>query len=863
MERKEEQIEKMTKMGAVPKRNLRQFIKEKREAKASKTEPDKIQGTALEDPYKPTYDFQMVFKKSTAYGYIPSMEHFSPWDPNFPENSVRAVAIHDAIQPIIGRLDIIDESHFIDIDDDELLSLAHHRYGIELVRRLCANANENEAQMYDSIYYNGEESFECAVNAAKMAVTMSKFIAEGVFQNGFANIRPPGHHALPDNPNGYCLFNNVAIAANYLLKYNLAEKILIVDYDVHHGQGTQHMFYESDRVLYFSIHRYEHGTFWPNLKESNFDCIGDNEGTGYNVNVPLNDVRLRDYDYLAIITNILLPLAYEYNPSIILVSAGYDGCMGCPEGNMYVTPAFYGHVITALSGVAGGKICVILEGGYCITSLADAGLRTVRALLGDPPHPLEYTTHINPAVISTINDVKFVLRPYWKCFQLDPLLPIDNIHAFDRYNQHLVVKRYIGVRERPPFPTKGYYSCLNFSQQKLVDACIRYFKEDRYNLNETVIGYMVNEESPLHQPIVTCPTQEVQGRLDDILKKFRDFDLLDRMCHFELPLKNNRPTIWYEVEGHILQVHDSSYLLDIDYDNLPKKPDIYVCLSSRDVCRYSICTICYLAQKINLNEITHGIAIIRPPGHHAKEGEAGGFCLINNVVVATSFIAKNCHYKKILIVDFDVHHGDGTQELTYKSKNVMYISMHRYDDGKYFPKDKTGNYTYIGSGPGYGYNINIPFNNDKMGNSDYLFTWMKLVLPLSYSYNPELIIVSAGFDAGINDPLGNYKVSPETFGHMVNMLKPVAPMILALEGGYNFETTSLSMVNCARALLGHPLPMPVLEDVSEETKKTIQNVLSRAKPLWGILEVNKSCDPTMRDISDLEDIVKSIDDMTV
>lgn len=126
-----------------------------------------------------------------------------------------------------------------------------------------------------------------------------------------AIIRPPGHHAMKAEYNGYCFFNNVAIAVQHALDKCGMKKILIVDWDVHHGQGTQRMFYNDPRVLFFSIHRYENGTFWPNLRESDFDYIGEGPGTGYNFNIPLNKTGMTNADYLAIFQQILMPIAIE------------------------------------------------------------------------------------------------------------------------------------------------------------------------------------------------------------------------------------------------------------------------------------------------------------------------------------------------------------------------------------------------------------------------------------------------------------------------------------------------------------------------------------------------------------------------
>ncbi|CAF5070911.1 unnamed protein product, partial [Rotaria magnacalcarata] len=156
-------------------------------------------------------------------------------------------------------------------------------------------------------------------------------------------------------------FNNVVITAKTALeKYN-SKRVLILDWDVHHGQGTQYAFYDTNKVLYISTHRYEYGHFWPNLVESDFDAIGEGDGKGFNVNIPLNKTGLKNADYLYIFFNIILPIAYEYDPDLVLVSAGYDVALGCPEGEMKLTPDIFGHLIHYLKGLANGKVMVLLE----------------------------------------------------------------------------------------------------------------------------------------------------------------------------------------------------------------------------------------------------------------------------------------------------------------------------------------------------------------------------------------------------------------------------------------------------------------------------------------------------------------------
>lgn len=190
----------------------------------------------------------------------------------------------------------------------------HSKEHVEKLRKISNLTSslvmEEIATCFDAVYFN-EHTYNAALTSAGCVLTLLREVCTKKLQNGFAVVRPPGHHAMRTEYCGYCYLNNVAIAADHALTNRWSWKILIVDVDVHHGQGIQQMFYADNRVLYFSIHRYEHGEFWPNLRESNFDYIGEDKGKGFNVNVPLNATGLGDDDYLAIVQNILLPLAYE------------------------------------------------------------------------------------------------------------------------------------------------------------------------------------------------------------------------------------------------------------------------------------------------------------------------------------------------------------------------------------------------------------------------------------------------------------------------------------------------------------------------------------------------------------------------
>ncbi|XP_017654077.1 polyamine deacetylase HDAC10 isoform X4 [Nannospalax galili] len=216
------------------------------------------------------------------------------------------------------------------------------------------------SKQFDAVYFH-PSTFHCARLAVGAALQLVDAVLTGTVQNGLALVRPPGHHSQRAAANGFCVFNNVAIAAKHAKqKYGL-NRILIVDWDVHHGQGTQYIFSDDPSVLYFSWHRYEHGCFWPFLQESDADAVGQGQGRGFTVNLPWNQVGMGNADYLAAFLNVLLPLAFEFDPELVLVSAGFDSAIGDPEGQMQATPECFAHLTQLLQVLAGGRVCAVLE----------------------------------------------------------------------------------------------------------------------------------------------------------------------------------------------------------------------------------------------------------------------------------------------------------------------------------------------------------------------------------------------------------------------------------------------------------------------------------------------------------------------
>lgn len=228
-----------------------------------------------------------------------------------------------------------------------------------------------------------------------------------------------------------------------------------------------------------------------------------------------------------------------------------------------------------------------------------------------------------------------------------------------------------------------------------------------------------------------------------------------------------------------------------------------------------------LAGRVTSGSLLNGMAIVRPPGHHAEHSQAVGFCYFNSIAIAAKWMKATYNLKRILIVDWDVHHGNGTQQMTYDDPHILYLSLHRHDDGNFFPG--TGAPADCGQGPGLGYNVNIAFSgslNPPMGDAEYLAAFRCLVLPIASDYKPELILVSAGFDAadGHAAPLGGYKVSASCFGLMTQQLMTVADskVVLVLEGGYDLGAICDASEACVRALLGEQISLPNHEEISKK-----------------------------------------------
>ncbi|XP_019524106.1 PREDICTED: histone deacetylase 10 isoform X1 [Hipposideros armiger] len=308
------------------------------------------------------------------------------------------------------------------------LGLVHSPEYVALLRETQAlGMGELQALsgQYDAVYFH-PSTFHCARLAVGAGLQLVDAVLTGTVHNGLALVRPPGHHSQRAAANGFCVFNNVAIAAKHAQQKHGLHRILIVDWDVHHGQGIQYIFEDDPSILYFSWHRYEHGRFWPYLRESNADVVGQGQGRGFTVNLPWNQVGMGNADYMAAFLHVLLPVAFEFDPELVLVAAGFDSAIGDPEGQMQATPECFAHLTQLLQVLAGGRVCAVLEGGYHLESLSQSVCMMVQALLGDPAPPLSGPMVPHHSALESIQSVRAAQAPHWTSLQQQGPAPIPS-----------------------------------------------------------------------------------------------------------------------------------------------------------------------------------------------------------------------------------------------------------------------------------------------------------------------------------------------------------------------------------------------------------------------------------------------------
>ncbi|XP_063548311.1 histone deacetylase 6 [Cydia strobilella] len=820
--------------------------------------------TVLRDHYQIAMDSKTKVKGPTGFVTEPRMaEHRCLWDDNYPECPERLTSVINRCQ----ELGLIEQCKQFDprAATKEELNTMHSQSVFELLETTHQNQDlqylEEVSSRYDAIYIH-PSTHELALLSAGSTIDMVDRIVSGEIQNGAAFVRPPGHHAMRAEPCGYCFYNNVAIAAKHAIDKRGLNRILIVDWDVHHGQATQQMFYDEPRVVYFSIHRYEHGAFWPNLRQSDFHYTGCGRGTGHTFNVPLNKTGMADADYIAIWTQLLLPMALEYQPELIIISAGYDAAVGCPEfspqlivvsagydaalgdekGEMEVTPACYAHLLNMLMSVC-PSVCVVLEGGYCLPSLAEGAALTLRTLLGHSPPALEKTGEPSDEIRDTILNCIYAHKQHWRCYNYQHTYSTDGVpNVCDRAKQkHTVSVRWEGDETRlERFLTRDCYPVQdNETKRKIMERLNHLRLVTDLTIPQHAVNYIFDQAMLKHKNICEPGHVECPERIQRIHERHRDFGLLERVHQLNARTATDEEILAVHTVKHLNRLKELASTKLRDLNNQKEQFDsVYFHPDSLESAAVATGCVLQMVDTV-LSSGGAGVCVVRPPGHHADDDLPSGFCLLNNVAAAATHAVHNHGLKRVMILDWDVHHGNGTQRITYGDNKILYMSIHRYDHGSFFPHSKDADHTAVGEGRGEGFNVNIPWNKRGMGDAEYMAAFTQIVLPIAYEYNPSLVLVSAGFDACVGDPLGGCAVSPECYGRMTQLLRALAGgrVVLGLEGGYNITSISHACTQCTKALLGDPLSHHYDNTpVNPSAVDTINDVIATHKKYWKSLK---------------------------
>ena len=330
------------------------------------------------------------------------------------------------------------------------------------------------------------------------------------------------------------------------------------------------------------------------------------------------------------------------------------------------------------------------------------------------------------------------------------------------------------------------------------------------------IGFCFDERMLLHRDSKhihqECPERAMSVYINLVLK-----EITNKLIRIQCEEAKEEDLLLVHTQEYINKIKEisenNSKNKNITNHNLSEK-DSYDNFATYESAKLATGSLIEICKNILSKKIEHGYAIIRPPGHHADMSTARGFCIFNSVAIAVKYILNKNPKTKIAILDWDVHHGDGTQSIFYKDSNPLFISIHRHDNGKFYPF-KTGFVKEKGEDNGIGYNINIPLDTkcaiskgpSCIGDAEYINIFEKIVMPCLSEYNPDIIFISCGYDAGENDFSGCLKCTPFAYAFMTERLLSLNKnLIFALEGGYTLDTIKRMSETTIRTLLGDDIP---------------------------------------------------------
>lgn len=290
---------------------------------------------------------------------------------------------------------------------------------------------------------------------------------------------------------------------------------------------------------------------------------------------------------------------------------------------------------------------------------------------------------------------------------------------------------------------------------------------------------------------------ECPARLSETIKHLRQQPWFDQLTLLNSPS--------FADESVIRLIHDEQYFQRaraacLGGQSMLDSPDVSICEDTFDIAQKAVGAALDMADQVMSGNIDNGFALIRPPGHHAESSQALGFCLFNNIAILARYLQTQHSLEKILILDWDVHHGNGSQHSFEEDPSILYISLHQYP---FYPG--TGSRSEIGSGTGKGSILNCPMNAGSV-DADYQAAFQEKVLPKIHQFKPDAVLISAGFDAHHADPLAEVCLSTECFSWMSERVIEVADqyaegrLISLLEGGYNLQALPLCVASHLKVL---------------------------------------------------------------
>ena len=360
---------------------------------------------------------------------------------------------------------------------------------------------------------------------------------------------------------------------------------------------------------------------------------------------------------------------------------------------------------------------------------------------------------------------------------------------------------------------------LDFSRRSR--AVYNLHREDEYMRT----GYCLNDNHVGH---TLSGHPEHAGRLQRIQQHMQESGLTETLIRVPTSAATREQLRRVHSDEHIDHVHAMSYregYLD---------PDTYVRDGSWEAALHAAGGLITLVGEVAAGRLDNGFALVRPPGHHAEADRAMGFCLFNNVAVAARAAQVEHGLERVLIVDWDVHHGNGTQHIFYTDPTVMYFSTHQYP---YYPG--TGAKEERGAGPGEGTTVNVPFPGG-VGDQDYILAFERLLAPLARRFRPDLILVSAGYDPHWRDPLAAMEVTLSGFDRLTEILLTLADelcngrIVFTLEGGYDLDALAYGVTNTLFLLAEHPEKVTDPLGPGPMAVRRVPGLIDELCALWGV-----------------------------